>query len=332
MKLKFFFVLIWLIWHGLVSADTELPINKIVIWGYKLHSHTHSYIHEGYFKAFKHLGYKTYWFDSNDKIDGFDFSRSLFFTEGNCDKEIPIREDCFYVLHNCFSKKYEQLYAIGHCVTLQMYWNSLKDSEAIHIDEFSFYNIKKRTICMPWATNLLPHEIDEVKKNIPTLKKPYAYFVGSRHGDSNNTAGVLDSFGRACAENGIKFVVTGLYSTRTKITDDQHKQLIETSMLAPALQGKLQVDSGYIPCRIFKNISYGQLGVTNSKTVYEFFKKKIVYNPDSYRLCYDALARLKSITPDEIYEMMDYVRDNHTYVNRVNVLLNVMNMVYQDVY
>jgi Lrp/AsnC family transcriptional regulator for asnA, asnC and gidA len=32
-------------------------IKKVVIWGHKLHSHTHSYIHNGFYIAFKHLGY-----------------------------------------------------------------------------------------------------------------------------------------------------------------------------------------------------------------------------------------------------------------------------------
>jgi len=34
----------------------ETKINKIIIWGHKLHSHTHSYIHSGYYEAFKKLG------------------------------------------------------------------------------------------------------------------------------------------------------------------------------------------------------------------------------------------------------------------------------------
>ena len=30
-----------------------MKINKIIIWGHPLHSHTHSYIHNGFFIAFK---------------------------------------------------------------------------------------------------------------------------------------------------------------------------------------------------------------------------------------------------------------------------------------
>ena len=43
-----------------------MKYNKVVIWGHPLYSHTHSYVHEAYNKAFKHLGYDTYWFHDGD--------------------------------------------------------------------------------------------------------------------------------------------------------------------------------------------------------------------------------------------------------------------------
>ena len=39
---------------------------KVIIWGHKLHTHTHSYIHYGFYKAFKHLNYDVYWLNEND--------------------------------------------------------------------------------------------------------------------------------------------------------------------------------------------------------------------------------------------------------------------------
>lgn len=38
---------------------------KVVIWGFPLHTHTHSYIHYRWYKGFNHLGHETYWFDTN---------------------------------------------------------------------------------------------------------------------------------------------------------------------------------------------------------------------------------------------------------------------------
>lgn len=86
-----------------------LEIKQVVLWGHKLHSHTHSYIHGAFVKAFEYKGYKTLWLDNNDNINNIDFNNSLFITEGQVDKNIPIRNDCYYVLHNCDGSKYANI-------------------------------------------------------------------------------------------------------------------------------------------------------------------------------------------------------------------------------
>ena len=53
-------------------------IKKIIIWGHPLHSHTHSYIHNAFYIAFKYLGYNNYWFHDNSDIEGFDFTIKAF--------------------------------------------------------------------------------------------------------------------------------------------------------------------------------------------------------------------------------------------------------------
>ena len=97
--------------------------------------------------------------------------------------------------------------------------------------------------------------------------------------------------------------------------------------MAPALQGKWQCDVGYIPCRIFKNISYGQPGMTNSKTVYDLFKGKILYNSNPSKLFRDAQEYLKKMTLQDLYAQMDFVKERHTYLNRINHLLNFLHLI-----
>jgi hypothetical protein len=75
----------------------SLEIDKVVIWGHKLHTHTHSYIQAAFHKGFEHLGYKVYWFDDKDNEENFDFSNSFFFTVAENDNNVPIRDDCYYV-------------------------------------------------------------------------------------------------------------------------------------------------------------------------------------------------------------------------------------------
>ena len=84
-------------------------INQIIIWGHKLHSHTHSYIHYGFHKAFLYLGYKCLWLDNDDDIDNINFNNSLFITEGQVDENIPLLDNCFYVLHNCNGERYQSI-------------------------------------------------------------------------------------------------------------------------------------------------------------------------------------------------------------------------------
>ena len=68
-------------------VNAQLPIKQVIIWGHKLHSHTHSYVHEGFYRAFLHLGYSVFWFDNNDDISEVDFHESLLLPKGKLMKK-----------------------------------------------------------------------------------------------------------------------------------------------------------------------------------------------------------------------------------------------------
>ena len=81
--------------------------------------------------------------------------------------------------------------------------------------------------------------------------------------------------------------------------------------------------TGYIPCRIFKNISYGQVGATNSKAVFDLFEEGMVYCPDTYELFGAAQANMDNW--DLIEFQMNEVKEHHTFINRCQSLLKVYN-------
>ncbi|MDR3550952.1 MAG: hypothetical protein P4L31_06070 [Candidatus Babeliales bacterium] len=305
--------------HSLILAQ-PLPFKKVIIWGHKLHSHTHSYIHFSFHKTFKHLGYDTLWLDKNDDTSCIDFSNSLFITEGQVDQNIPLREDCRYILHNCNPAKYKKLFDQNLCIILQVYSHDCLKRKETKIDDCMHINIEQKTIYMPWATDLLPDEIDEMKKQLPSQKRQKAvYWIGTVGGGVHGNQDQLDPFAKACRENHVKF------QHITHAEQAENIDLICKSYMAPAIQGKWQCDNGYVPCRIFKNISYGQMGITNSKTIYDLFKGKIVYNEDTHQLFYDAKKRLKNMDINEMYDLMDFVKTKHTYINRIESLLDFLN-------
>lgn len=305
------------------TIKTNIPFKQVVIWGHKLHSHTHSYIHWGFYRAFQALGYPTYWLDNNDIIN-MDLSSTLFITEGQVDQLIPLRNDCWYILHNCDGGKYSSLGDKKRCITLQVYTHDCLPRNLTKIEECIYYNVKDRIIHMPWATDLLPHEIDTVKTTIPhrNVNNTDIYWIGSYGGGEFGNQNEINSFIHAAAISGIKF------SHLVQKSMEENINLIQKSYMAPTIVGKWQCKQGYVPCRIFKNISYGQFGITNSETIYTLFNKKIVYNPDTYQLFYDAKEKIDNLDINELYELMDFVRDHHTYINRIQTLLTFFDGVF----
>lgn len=301
-----------------ICSAQETFFSKVIIWGHPLHSHTHSYIHEAFYRAFKHLGYDTYWVSTQDEINNIDLTNALFITEGQVDKEIPKRHDCYYILHNWNPDNYKELFCNNRCLLLQVYTHDCL-RYADKIDECIYGNVIEKMIFMPWATDLLPYEIDEIKQTCTRNKKQQMVnWVGTVGGGIFGNEPEIEGFKRGCSENNIAF------RRVVNVSIDETINLIKDSYMAPAIQGAWQCEKGYISCRIFKNISYGQWGITNNKTVYDLFKGKIIYNPDTYQLFYDAKTYINNTSVSELYELMDFVRDNHTYINRIEMLLQFM--------
>jgi hypothetical protein len=310
-----------------------MEIKQVVIWGHKLHSHTHSYIHNGFFIAFKKIGFKTYYFDDNDDITNHDFSNTLFITEHQVNKKIPLRKDCLYLTHYIDEGDYigvpkENIIILK--VTLRDFVEgdinkNLKYIELPFGQKYEYHAIDDDYNClyMYWATDLLPEEIEKNIKDINVIiPKPEINFIGS----------INDKwlqFYQICIQNNLKFNHFGatfnIHSNRNvSIIDNMN--LIKRSLIAPALQDDQQVEKQYIPCRIFKNISYGKMGITNNKIVNELFDNRLIYETDLNILFRKSIEFEKNPKKEEIIiELMKYVRDNHTYINRANTLIEYIN-------
>ncbi len=320
----------------LFLATTLHGFDRVVLWGYKLHTHTHSYIHHAFYRAFKHLGYEVHWFDDRDKIDEEAFANSLFITNLGAEKNIPLREDCEYILHTHWWKDFSALdtkfgpwIEKGHCIVLKCFHDDfLDDPEWENIAPCTYRNIERREIAIPWATDLLPHEIEKEKRRIANIKqvKRVAY-IGTISGGSGAGANwrQLTPFFTEAKKNGYTVLTNSPW--KNPLPMHKVKRLLQESTLSPAIQGAWQVKVGYIPCRIFKNLSYGCLGITNSYRVWELFDKKIVYDPDTVALLSKAEEALEEYTLEKRFAMMDLIKDQHTYLNRIEVLLEFLEKV-----
>jgi len=228
-----------------VSLRQEYPFSKVVIWGHKLHSHTHAWIHWAFYRAFRHLGYDTYWLDNKDSLDDIDFSDTLFITEGQVDKNIPIRSDCYYILHNCMNTKYKPLLEMGHAITLQVFTNDVLKRPVFEVQKNIYIDIPGKIIYMPWATDLLPHEIERNKtklnKNVSKNKNNIVYWAGTIGGGEFGNVNEIGNFKRACNTCGLVF------KHERHISMEQNIQQVQDAFMAPAVVELWQKKQGYIP-------------------------------------------------------------------------------------
>ena len=297
-----------------MGANVSKMKRKVIIWGHPLHSHTHSYIHYAFHKAFSFLGYETIWTDDPT----IDFpAGSLVITEGQVDRQMPIIKGCRYLLHNCDIERYENV-GIDFKV-LQVYSHDCLDRDVEKLAPFEYYQPAAKTLYQPWGTDLLPPEIDDM--SLIDAKSMLDYtcnWVGSVMPGEHGNIDQVQGFAIAASENNVELRVHRNVDHSTGI------KLVRSSYLAPAINGAWQVKNGYIPCRIFKNVSYGHLGMTNSLAVHDLFEGMTTYNSDCRQLFYDGVRDFAKKTVAERLAVQQFVRDNHTYVNRIQNILRVM--------
>src|SRR3990167_8873486 len=140
-------IVVFLGWAFTAYSDAQknvgrlFPVKQVVIWGYPLHSHTHSYIHNGFFRAFKHLGYKTLWLTDADDTRAIDFKDTLFLTMGDtANKKMPLRMDCFYIFHNGEKKHYQALLNARRAISMQVYTHDCLSRTVTKVSDCIYYD------------------------------------------------------------------------------------------------------------------------------------------------------------------------------------------------
>jgi len=318
--------------------------SKVIIWGHPLYTHTHSYVHDAYYRAFKSMGYDVYWFHDKDYPKDFDYNNCLFIGEGFADKEIPINESSCYLIMYCPSPiKYQ---GSGRYIDVRMTAVNFKD----HIQEYSLDKSKTTKlgpacyfepktsnkiqvkndyvdyemddydkIYISWATNLLPDEFEE--EDIYLERENAIYYSGtiSAQGVCENYSKWMP-FLKACQENKIKFIHNDPWANPLSMGEVINRT--QSSILGVDIRGPQHLKQGLLTCRVFKNISYGHLGLTNSSSVYEELDGNCVYNDDTEQLFYDGMSNRENY--NLIKRGMQFVKENHTYINRINSILSIL--------
>jgi hypothetical protein len=266
------------------------------------------------------MGFDTYWFDNNDDVSSFNFENCIFLTEAQVDQKIPLNKTSFYILHHCDLTKY--LDAKCRHLNLCNYVNDCKLNKSFNygtiglekINYFTYFDKKNNALYQPWATDIFPEDINFEKILELDEKKNVVYYIGSIWSENIE---FINPFFAACKFNKKEF------RNIRFITEQESRFYVENSYISPDIRGQHHIDVGYIPCRIFKNISYGCLPATNSKFISDFFGEDLIpFSNNTFELF---KKNEESICGENYLELMKFlmkeVKDNHTYYTRVNTLL-----------
>jgi len=303
---------------------------KVIIWGYPLHTHTHSYIHNGFKKGFEHLGHEVYWLHDEDYPKDFDYDDCVFLTEGFADKNIPLRKSSTYFVHVCVNpqkylgnvKKLIDVRYLQESMDKDNYEFVLDRSNCEELDRGVLYDKNSKDydiVYASWATDLLPHEILDEWVNIE--RENHYYFVGSVSGTGRfANAQLIQQFVDCCTENNIEF--TYINPWQTPISDEDNRIITQKSILSPDFRNVTHKKWGYLACRLVKSISYGHLGMTNSPINARFIDDSIVCENEISKL-FDQGMKHKD-NKDIILHQMSVVRNHHTYLNRIEGLVKLL--------
>jgi hypothetical protein len=335
-------------------------IQKVVVWGFPLHTHTHSYIHACWVKTFMALGKDTYWFsdEKHESPETFSYQNCLIITEGFQDSKLPIHSSNIYFVHFCiYPQKY--LRAGARLIEIRFHVNEFHDCNSewklddgthslLNLSEDVLYerlssnsgvseefrgkkpqSMNYEAVYMTWPTDLLPWEINLADAETP--RENVIHFVGTPYNNNRR----FETFKKITAEHGIQWIHHDPWVN--PVSFEEGKELVKRSILAPdfrpesspedkatygEMNGKNHLAIGYIPCRLYKNISYGHLPLTDSPHAAEHFGDGVVFHQDIETLFTKGLEAQNDI--ERKHRAMKLVQSRHTYLHRARDLLRAL--------
>jgi hypothetical protein len=304
----------------------------VLIWGHPLGTHTHSWIHYGFARAFEHLGFDVLWLEDAAKSVRriADLERAIVLVEGQEDQHLltALKPSWIVFGHNCEPDQYRAAHYIPLYVQMldesgyrNPRWHPEVTQEASKgASEELSEEVDPKGIAILWATDLLPDEIVFTPHRHDSRD---VVFVGSVWAYNKST---LKDFRRAVRSRGLKWKV------HKNVDQTRHAELIRRARFAPSIQGEWQVDHGYIPCRLFKNVSYSQLAISNNPSASAILSEdQMICDRDLQTLVDNMLEVERSGRIDEMVRAaQSTVRLHHTYVNRINQLVGFAATVHPE--
>jgi hypothetical protein len=299
---------------------------KVVVWGLRHQWHSHRFIHKGFAEALSRLGIPVIWTDYTSDpaiINSGDFViTSNAYGRGTRGNPLaPFRAGAYYCFHGFLHSGYQgddrpPRHEVDreHSLNLEFFVNkALAASD--QWDTVTYFDRPSKTLHQPWGTNLTEDQF----RPPAVSRSPFVFWVGAIWNNAlgqGNLAEITE-LRRVLRDRSLRFVHVKF------VPDSVNIVAIRRSRVAPAIAGRWQVEENYLPCRMFKNISYGQLGLSNVPKFAEVYRGCHVDGASIAELIDNALSLSRSDALELIAEQQKITRQ-HTYVQKVRNIFRAM--------
>lgn len=269
----------------------KLKINHIVIWGVKSSTHSHFYIHYGFFINFKKLNIKTHWVENSYINNQIINKNTLVISLGDDSSQLECKDKVWYCIHNPV-KRYDD-FGSKYYLILQVITNYNEiNKNNIKLQGHSYFSKIHNTLFQSWGS---PIEYRHFQKPNININSRFEFFIGSIWDNSSNQGNklIIDSYRNLLESKKIKFVhCRGIPEKMTNL-------FLRHSKYAITILGDWQVREGYVPCRLFKAISNGRLGISNGIRLRDMFTNLFVDTSIE-----NLIEKYESIRSDELSDII----------------------------
>ncbi|MEO8099854.1 MAG: hypothetical protein ABI811_19305 [Acidobacteriota bacterium] len=299
---------------------------KVVIWGLRRQWHSHRFIHQGFYETFRHLGIPVVWTDFTSEpgmIEAGDFViTSNVQGRGTRGHPLaPLQAGAYYCFHGYGHSGYDgndrqprHEMDRKQALNLEVYVNKAT-AASDRWDSSTYFDKPSKTLHQAWGTN-----VPEEQFRAPVISgSPFIFWVGAIWNNALNQGNLpeIEELRSALKQRSLRFVHLKF------IPDWVSIPAVRASRVAPAIAGKWQVEHGYLPCRMFKNISYGQLGFSNVPKFSELYGDCTVPGKSVAELVDNALSLSKKDAIEMIAAQQKITRQ-HTYVHKIRNIFRAM--------
>lgn len=312
------------------------PIERyrsVVVWG--VHEGTHVHIHRHFRDTIERLGVPVSWVDNIPKANRALEPGSLVIAAWDS-SHLAYREDVDYCLHNWFmdgvdkvapNVVYLQVYLdlagrrwenMGPTLDTHPYYDSLAPEAADyeHWGPVTVWNSYLHVLCQPWGTPVFAEDFG------PPAARPidsHVGFVGSvwDNDEGMGNVRVMAEVADWCRDHGLILLV------RDGVADEDAEKLLKRCRWAPSIGGEFQAECDQLPCRGFKNISYGRLGFTNLAGYGRLLGDCAIVKRSIPEL-FDAVASMSVNDEIDFVRAQQHIVREHTYVERLAAICRAL--------